>query len=347
MKKISIILSAYNDEKTVRQCLESIIAQENADMQIECIIVDDCSNDETLAIIRRTVGTYIGQISFRIYRHQTHHGLSRTRNTGLARSQGDYVMFVSAADTLRSGCIDEYMVNLMRHWDADIIAGNVYNVGAGRNLFNSLSSALALRGKGDVLRHEMMHNHLYLYAYNKLIRRELLDSNQIVFDETMAYADIQWAFTLFSCASSVILLPEVTYEFSDRRMRVISQKEKWANAVLGSYAATCDNLLNKAPRPEGSDGNYYLAHQLFIYGVLTNADNVLKEFTINSQVKRELNCVRSRLLTQTRNDGQKMLSLFFREDGSLLSGFINVPIFKHYRRVVEEMSVMLDIIVGR
>ena len=54
-------------------------------MQIECIVVDDCSTDDTLGIIRKRVGGYKGNIVFRIYRHQTHHGLSRTRNTGLQR----------------------------------------------------------------------------------------------------------------------------------------------------------------------------------------------------------------------------------------------------------------------
>ena len=71
---ISIVLSAYNHEKSILQCLDSIIAQENADMQIECIVVDDCSTDDTLGIIRRRVGGYKGNIVFRIYRHQTHHG---------------------------------------------------------------------------------------------------------------------------------------------------------------------------------------------------------------------------------------------------------------------------------
>ena len=127
MLYISIILSAYNHEASVQQCLESIIDQENADMQLECIIVDDCSTDNTLNVIRRVVGGYKGNILFRIFRHQTHYGLARSRNTGLQRAQGYFVLFLNGVDRLRAGCIDTYMVNVMRHWDVDIIAGNVYN----------------------------------------------------------------------------------------------------------------------------------------------------------------------------------------------------------------------------
>ena len=64
MVYISIILSAYNDAKTIRGGLESVIAQDNADMQMECVVVDDSSTDDTLAVIRRVVGGYSGNIRF-------------------------------------------------------------------------------------------------------------------------------------------------------------------------------------------------------------------------------------------------------------------------------------------
>lgn len=348
---ISIILSAYNHEKTIGQCIESIIAQENADVTMECIVVDDCSTDETLPIIRRMVGSYSGNISFHIYRHQSHHGLSRTRNTGLQRAQGHYVLFVNAADQLRFGCIDTYMVNVMRHWDVDIIAGNVYNACLKRNLFNGISSALAFHGQGDVIFHEMLRNHMYLYANGKLIRRELLTANQAFFDESMAYGDIQWAFILFSFVSSVVLLPDVIYEYGRREANSFSQTEKWVNGLLSSYTATCDHLLDRAPRPESSDGGYYQTHQLFLYGLLSHANMLTKEYHVNSQVKRELSTVHSRLLSQTKNDGQKALHLFFKQDGSIFggifSGILKNPAFRSFHQVVNEMTEMLDVLVGR
>ena len=344
---VSIILSTYNHEKTISQCLESIVAQENADLQMECIIVDDCSTDETLPIIRRIIGGYRGNISFRIFRHQSHHGLSRSRNTGLQRAQGYYVLFVNGADMLRFGCIDTYMVNLMRHWDVDVIAGNAYNLSLKRNLFSNISSALAFHGKGADVYQEMLRNHLYLYANNKLIRRELLITNQIMFDEKMAYADIHWVFSLFSCISSGVMLPDVTYEYGVRQVRAIGQSEKWVNALLASYTATCELLLDGTPRPESSDGEYYQAHQLFIYGLLTHANRLIEEFSVNNQVKRELSNIRSRLLLQTKNDGQKMLHLFFKQDSSIFSSLFKNPAFRSYRRVVDEITDMLGVVVGR
>jgi len=344
---ISIILSAYNHEKTIGRCLESVMAQDNIDLQMECIVVDDSSTDQTLAVIRRMVGAYKGSVRFRIYRHQTHHGLSRTRNTGLVRAEGQYVLFLNAADQLRPGCIDSYMVNLMRHWDTDVVAGNVFHTALSRNLFTQLSSAMVLRGRGDVMFNEVLRSHLFLYANNKLVRRELLVNNQVMFDEKMAYADIHWVFTLFGCVSSVMLIPEITYEYGKGEAGSIGQTQRWVNSLLDSYAATCDVLLAKAPRPESSDNGYYQTHQLFLYGLLTHGDRLMEEFSVNSQVRRELGNMRSRLLVQTKNDGQKMLYLFFKQEGSLLSGLFKNPLFKKYREAVDHVVELLDMLTVR
>lgn len=347
MTYITIILSAYNHETTIGACLESIIAQENADLKMECVIVDDCSSDDTLAVIRRKVGSYKGNIEFRIFRHQSHHGLSRTRNTGLERALGYYVIFVNGADQLREGCVDTYMVNLMRHWDADVIVGNTFLAAMNRNLFRQLSGTKALRGRGAVIAHEMIKHHLYLYANNKLVRRELLIANQISFDEHMDYGDMQWAFALFATVSSVVLLPDITYEYGQVDLGGIGQAERKVNTLLNSYLATCEHLLDTAPRPEGDDGGYYLSHQLFIDALLTHSDRLMVEYNVNSQMKRGLSAVRSRLQSQTKNDGQKMLYLFFKQEGSLLSGLFKNPVFKRYRQTIDEMVSILAVLVGR
>lgn len=347
MPNISVILSAYNDEKTVKRCLESVFAQENTDMRIECLVVDDCSTDATLDIIRHEVGAYKGGISFRILRHKIHHGLSRTRNTGLDRAMGDYVMFVNATDVLRPGCMDVFMVNLMRYWDVDVIAGNVFNSVSGQNLFPNLTSTMALRGRGQVICQEMLANHLYLFAWNKLIRRDLLMSLNARFDETMAYADIQWAFQVFSNVSSIALLPEVTYEYMSHDMGTIGMAEKRVNALLSSYAATSEYLIDHCPRPEGEGEGYYFAHQLFVYGMLEGAELVLKEYNVLPQVKRELSNVRSKLVSQTRKDGQKRLSLYFVQDASLFSGIIKLPAFKRFGEVVADVVKQLGTLVGK
>lgn len=84
-----------------------------------------------------------------------------------------------------------------------------------------------------------------------------------------------------------------------------------------------------------------------VYGLLTHENRLIEEYAVNSQVRRELDSVRSRLLTQTKNDGQKSLYLFFRQENSFISSIFKSPVFRNYRRVVDDITEMLEVIVGR
>ena len=96
---ISIVLSAYNHEKSILQCLDSIIAQENADMQIECIVVDDCSTDNSFAIAESFIPKFGGQMTLLKLEKNTGCEGSAPRNVGLKNSHGEYIFFVDADDT--------------------------------------------------------------------------------------------------------------------------------------------------------------------------------------------------------------------------------------------------------
>ena len=49
---ISVVIPVYNVEKYIRRCLESVIDQENDRYKIECLIVDDCSLDSRMTLLR-------------------------------------------------------------------------------------------------------------------------------------------------------------------------------------------------------------------------------------------------------------------------------------------------------
>ena len=79
--KLSIIIPVYNVEKYIQRCLESVMSQETDSFETECIIVDDCTPDSSMDIIRKMVNDYQGSISFIFLNHQQNKGLSEARNT--------------------------------------------------------------------------------------------------------------------------------------------------------------------------------------------------------------------------------------------------------------------------
>lgn len=82
---VSIIVPAYNEEKTIGACLASIEAQSYKPLEV--IVVDDGSTDNTL----RIVGNYVDSVY-----SQEHLGTAEARNLGVKKAKGEILVFIDA-----------------------------------------------------------------------------------------------------------------------------------------------------------------------------------------------------------------------------------------------------------
>ncbi len=89
---VSIIIPAFNAERTINRCLDSIVSQTLKDIEIICI--DDGSTDRT----RSLLDTYAQNDARILVFHQHNKGISSARNTGILNASGDYIGFVDADD---------------------------------------------------------------------------------------------------------------------------------------------------------------------------------------------------------------------------------------------------------
>ncbi len=95
LPSVSLVVTAYNDERFIRACLQSVVEQRHP--RLEVIVIDDCGNDGTADIVRDVMATD-GRI--RLVRHDHNRGLAAARNTGLAVATGEYVAFLDGDDFL-------------------------------------------------------------------------------------------------------------------------------------------------------------------------------------------------------------------------------------------------------
>jgi len=93
MPEISVIIPAYNAEKYLEQTVRSAIAQTYSD--IEILIIDDCSMDQTFSIAQR-LATEDARI--RVLQNKSNQGVAETRNHGIAEAQGDYIALLDSDD---------------------------------------------------------------------------------------------------------------------------------------------------------------------------------------------------------------------------------------------------------
>ena len=80
MYKISVIIPIYNVEKYIVGCLESVVAQKRKDIDIECLLIDDCSPDNSFEVTQTYISNYHGAVRFEMLRHETNKGQAAARN---------------------------------------------------------------------------------------------------------------------------------------------------------------------------------------------------------------------------------------------------------------------------
>ena len=114
-KKISVIIPAYNAEKTIARALDSIINQTLS--SIEIIIYDDCSTDKTVKIIKK----YQQSVDIRLFESKHNVGQGKGRNIALQYASGQYVTFLDADDYYQDNTFLNHLLDEAVAEHADIV----------------------------------------------------------------------------------------------------------------------------------------------------------------------------------------------------------------------------------
>lgn len=96
--KLSVVVPFYNVQTYVPETLRSLAA--NSGKDVEFLLVDDCSTDGTLELLRRAERELPGAV---LLRHEKNGGLATARNTGLDAARGEYLTFLDGDDWVAPG----------------------------------------------------------------------------------------------------------------------------------------------------------------------------------------------------------------------------------------------------
>lgn len=179
--KLSIIISLYNNENTLRRCVESVIAQNFYDCEI--IIVNDGSTDKS--------GAIADEWARKDYKitviHKTNGGPSDAKNYGLNVVKGDYVTFVDSDDELSAGTLLPLMDILENHPEYDILEYSVMqHVGHYDECYLNIGNHV-FKNAIDWLAHNGC-NHCWMW--NKIFRKELF--NNLRFPKQLRRFEDMW-----------------------------------------------------------------------------------------------------------------------------------------------------------
>lgn len=127
--KLSIVIPAYNVEKYIGNCLDSIFNQKIENNLLEVIVVNDGSKDRTEDIIKQ----YAANHSNLIYISQENQGQSVARDNGLKRATGDIVWYIDSDDAANEGSINKLFYYFDKYPQADLLVFDWRHVYTDRN----------------------------------------------------------------------------------------------------------------------------------------------------------------------------------------------------------------------
>uniref|UniRef100_A0AB33JAL9 Glycosyltransferase n=1 Tax=Prevotella sp. GTC17259 TaxID=3236795 RepID=A0AB33JAL9_9BACT len=230
--KVSIIVPIYNVEKYIASCLESVMKQTYYD--IECILVNDHTPDNSLILAKQCVVGYQGNINFILLEHEENKGLSEARNTGVRASTGEYMFFLDSDDRITEDCIERLVKTAQEAEFPEIVMGITKGVDE-RGRLVEVSDA---QTKSFVTNEEVFQGYInngwYVIGCNKLIRRDIFDKHQTYFFSGLYHEDVMWSFEVATYIRSLILCPYTTYLYYIGDMNSISRSVWGAKKVSDS-----------------------------------------------------------------------------------------------------------------
>lgn len=199
--KLSIIIPCYNVENYVEKCINSLLQQTLND--IEIIVVNDGSKDNTLKILKKLVkeNTNIKLID------KKNAGVSAARNDALKIAKGEYIGFLDSDDWVEKDMFEK-MYNKAIKENLDIVASDTNAVYPDKNII--IKSNISQTSTPQ----ELMLN-AYAVIWNKIYKKELLDG--ITFKEGMTFCeDVLFLYMIYSRVNKVGAIDEALHYYLQR-----------------------------------------------------------------------------------------------------------------------------------
>lgn len=238
MPKVSVIVPCYNAEKYIANCLDSLVVQTLADIEIICI--DDMSTDATYEVLKRYSKSDSRIV---VKQHKQNLGVAATRNTGIQSARGEYIAFVDSDDSVDDVFYDRLYAAATRS-GADIARGELKSIDIyGRTELMLLNYSIN--------KNKYHFNYCFTTA---IYRTEMIKEHKLGFPVGISMAeDTCFLISAVTHANRVITVNDVFYNYIRHDGSLDSAEfssEKLECALLGSQkllelVIDLDNISDK------------------------------------------------------------------------------------------------------
>ncbi|GIK83867.1 MAG: hypothetical protein BroJett025_04890 [Patescibacteria group bacterium] len=185
---VSIIIRTHNNRDTVRKAVESALNQVVESLNVEVVLIDDASRDESF----EEIADYLDQVS---YIKTNGLGAVAALNLGIVRATGQYFTILDADDFLPSNAVRSLINPFLKEENIAAVYGDYYEIAVGskskklkktsQNIFNTVAGGILFKKK-LVASSGLYDTSLFFPEYDLLIKLErkykLVHVNKVVYN---------------------------------------------------------------------------------------------------------------------------------------------------------------------
>jgi len=220
--KVSVIMSCYNAGKTLKRAMQSVLG--NTYKNIELVLVDDCSTDDSLQIATSIAN---GDCKVKIIKHKENLGAGISRRDGIANSSGEYTCFCDSDDELLPNHVSN-LVNASLEHDADIVtSGYTVIEGDGSREVRKTDKTFILENES---KYAVLKEDVLRFLNPSLVRRKLWD--KVTYSDRRYVEDSPTLIRLIWYANKRVVLPESTYLYYQNPSSLTHTCDQFKNTLF-------------------------------------------------------------------------------------------------------------------
>lgn len=311
MPFVSVVIPIYNVENYLRQCVDSVLNQSFRD--IEIILVNDGSTDSCASICDEY---FLKDRRIKVI-HKSNGGLSDARNVGLQSASGRYIVFLDSDDYWQKIEGLHILVDNALKYNPDVLLFQAQKWNEYNNSFiadvDFDVSEINGKNTSDVVKYLISSQTYSMSACTKLLNREFMINNKIVFEKGLLGEDLDWFMSLIDKNPQIYSVKENFYIYR-WRSDSITQSIGLQNLIDGLY------IIKKWTSKIAVNNNYYMGIIAYAYVV-----QILLYWRLDSKkrnvVKEELQNL-AYLLEYDVNIKIKITKLVYKLFGLSLTSFL-------------------------
>ena len=236
MIRLSIIIPFYNVEQYIAQCLDSVYLQDIPEDEYEVICVDDCSPDNSIAIVEEYAKKHANLV---IVHNQYNRKLGGARNAGMEVAKGEYIWFIDSDDFIEANCFKK-LLSIAENEDLDMLHFNYANY-PNIVITDHRPDSEVMTGVDMFFSPQFKWYHDLVTAWRKLYKRQFLIDNKIQFAEHIMFEDNDYAIVAFANAQRVKHISSFVYLYRNNPDSIT--RVKYTSEHIGYWLDLCRRLV--------------------------------------------------------------------------------------------------------